>query len=369
MSKTTIKTQKASAITICTHKNITEALLQILRKMGLNKVLVENARCARLHIQKRFLKLTGYKTELYDSPSEIFRFVVKSEQADQVISFLCKKLNLNNPGRGSIYSQNIDVAGEVDLRDLSVEDTETTTLLHHLSLITAILSLSGSGSQLAAIALRFGAGVPTVSLGTGAGSRDKLGLLRITIPAEKEVLQLVVPAQDANIIQSLLIDEGYVDRPGGGFIYHSPIQTGVVDQLISIGRQEHAASIEQIIAAIDDLKKSTHWRKRVQHFDNKTVPGIKSGRNRELAITCPERHTNDVIQAAMSAGAGGATVSRIRCLKPDGKNGSDDTLIERCIICIPEAYEKSILDAVSQESDQWTFQAQDISTQFSHQPR
>lgn len=369
MNSTTVQTQQASRITICAHKNITGSLIQTLRKIGINKVFVENGRCARLHIQKRFWGLPGYKTVIYDSPSDIFRFIVKSELADQVVRFLCKELNLNNPGRGSIYSQNVDVAGKVNLTDLSVKDAGAAPLLHHLSLITAILSLSGSGSKLTAIALRLGAGVPTISRGIGAGSRDKLGLLRITIPAEKELLQLVVPAQDANIIQSLLIDEGHIDRPGGGFIYHSPVQAGIVDQLISIGRQEHAASIEQIIAAIDNLKKSTDWRKRVQHFDNIQSPGVKSGHTRELVITCPEGQANDFIQAAMTAGAEGATVSRTRCLRPDGQNGSDDTLMERCILCIPAVYEKGILSAISQVNDQWSYQAQDISTQFSHQPR
>ncbi len=55
--------------------------------------------------------------------------------------------------------------------------------------ITCIVQ-RGEGDRIAKISLNTGASVPITTHGTGSGVRDKLGLLRITIPPEKELINL-----------------------------------------------------------------------------------------------------------------------------------------------------------------------------------
>ena len=211
-----------------------------------------------------------------------------------------------------------------------------------------------------------------MGLGIGTGIRDRLGLLRITISPEKEMVYLMVPGHDANGLQRLLIEEGHVDRPGGGFLYQTPVQTGIVDPLLRIGRQEHAASIEQIIAAIDDLKKSTAWRKRFFGVEDISGNGTAASfSHREITFFCHEEMGDSLVEAAMQAGAAGATVSRVRTSYMQGSEAGRSVSCERGILCVPAAMEKPLLQALSETAaagpeKSWVLQSVPAASVFTH---
>jgi hypothetical protein len=111
------------------------------------------------------------------------------------------------------------------------------------------------------LVLVMGLPMPQVTTGQGTGLRDKLGLIRIALPARKDVVFVVVSDHEATDVLDSLADIGRLDRIGAGFIYESPVVGGVINNLVIRG-QRHSASIKQIIMAIDELKESTEWRKR-----------------------------------------------------------------------------------------------------------
>ncbi|HAE37207.1 MAG TPA: hypothetical protein DCG57_01050, partial [Candidatus Riflebacteria bacterium] len=241
-----------------------------------------------------------------------------------------------------------------------------------LALITGIQSKSGSGEHLFRVALKLGAGVPVVGIGLGTGIRDRLGLLRITISPEKELVYLMVPAHDADGLQRLLIEEGHIDRPGGGFLYQTPIRAGMVDSLLRIGHQEHAASIEQIIAAIDDLKKSTAWRKRFFGVDEDSGGKNASAfTHREVSFFCHDGLGDSFVHAAMQAGAEGATMSRVRTLFLQGEDAGRSIPCEHGILCVSAQIEDPVLKALgevaenSAEAD-WVLQSIPASSIFTY---
>jgi hypothetical protein len=313
--------------------------------------------------------------ELTDAPVEVFRCSVARSSASTVIRLLSEAVELATPGHGALFAQDVAEVSRVAPTDLGADVHKMSGLLKDLILITGIQSMSGSGQKLARIALELGAGVPVVSLGTGTGIRDRMGLIRITISPEKELLHLMVPSHDADGLQRLLIEEGHLDRPGGGFLYQTPIRLGIVDPLLRIGRQEHAASIEQIIAAVDDLKSGTTWRKRFAGVDSKAMAAAQSRvPHSEITFVCAEGRADALVQAAMRAGADGATLSRVRCLglaeDMRGRNAARD----RGIICVPSSLEGGVFAALQcaaevPEDPFWQVQILQAPVVFSYQRR
>ncbi len=337
--------KEVTRITCAVHPHLGPQVAECLITLGSHTVLVENARAVRQRIRPRAWGLPGQQVELENSAMELFRTTVPRESALQVIETLNQTLELQTPGRGSVYAQDITEYSQLNPPEIKETSFQNTTAFHGYTLINGILSKAGGGERLTESALRLGACVPIVTRGFGTGLRDQLGLLRITIPPEKELVQLMVPAHDAAGIQRLLIENARMDRSGGGFLYQTPISAGIVDPLLRIGQQEHAASMEQLIAAMDEMKHGTGWRKRFADLEDQKRDSrfITSRKYTEITLVCSEGKANDFVLAAMEAGAGGATTERVRCLSASDLEGGIGAR-ERGIICVP----KAICDSVVQ---------------------
>jgi len=186
------------------------------------------------------------------------------------------------------------------------------------------------------VGLETGGGVPAITLGIGTGLRDKIGLWRVAIPAEKEIVNLVTTSHHVEGVMEMMIDIGALDQPGKGFIYLYPIKMGLVDVKAYVGLSRQAASIEQIVTVIDDLKGDTRWRRR--EFSKYRSAGKKRKYLNDLVnftLICNEGRATDLIKAAMDAGAGGATISKLkyRCTeKSESKKISPAREISEMII-------------------------------------
>ncbi len=347
-----LELREAARITLMTHHDLSGKVIELFTSLGISTLLVENARCVRQNVNPGLFGFSGLRFDFSDAASEIYRLTVSRETAAPLLCRLIESLDLKTPGRGAIYAQDLLEVGCQTLPVISVEPARSECLLNELTLITGIQTKSGGGENLYKVALKLGAGVPVVGIGIGTGIRDRLGLLRITISPEKELVYLMVPGHDANGLQRLLIEEGHIDRPGGGFLYQTPISGGIVDPLLRIGRQEHAASIEQIIAAIDDLKKSTAWRKRFFGVDdNHGNGGPTTFTHREISFFCHEGQGDNFVQAAMRAGAAGATMSRVRTLYLQGEDAGRHVSCEHGILCVSEDMEMPVLQALGDITD------------------
>ncbi len=374
MSKDLTIPRPAARITCMVHRMLEQPLMERLRLLGITTALVENGRGVRERIRTYGWGIPWQSTEIDESPMEIFRITVPSEAAHRVSDELVNAGDLRAPGHGMLYVQEITEYSRAAPLELDAGPTGLPSgMLSDMALITVILSNSGSGNPFARIALSLGAGVPVISRGVGTGIRDRLGLLRIAIPPEKEIIRLMVPALDAESIRCLLIEEGRLNRPGGGFMYQTWIREGLVDSLLRIGRQKHAASIEQMIAALDDLKRGTAWRKRFVGIDERpeNVAGKSRAGYREIVFSCPEGQADKWVQAAMESGASGATTAQVRCIGFDTA-GSAGAARETGVLCVPGASSALVLDSLiamaGNDGDEGTFiQTLEATAVFSHQ--
>lgn len=348
MTEKVASARPAARLCIALHHHFLPELFAALSALGVESVLVESGRSVRERRTRRSFGLPGMLVRLDNNPLDLVWCTVAREDQERVLRLLAGKIRLDIPGRGSAVSQEVEDYSVRPLPALAFPAAAgEPRLFAELSMITIILSLPRSGKNISRIALELGAGVPMVSLGSGTGFRDRLGLLRITIPPEKELIRLVVPAADARGLVHQIIEEGKLDRPGRGFVYTTPVARGVLDTRLRIGPQQHPATMEQIISAIDQLTSGTGWRRR---FD---APGAgMAGRSfqqelREISFLCPEGTVDIFLDHAMEAGAGGATTSRVQRLSL-GSPEDGGTAWERCLITVPAGLTDAVIGALLQ---------------------
>ncbi|MDD3441534.1 MAG: hypothetical protein PHU50_08785, partial [Kiritimatiellae bacterium] len=183
----------------------------------------------------------------------------------------------------------------------------------------------GRGEELARTLLDMGLCVPIVSYGEGMGLRDRLGLLRITIPREKEMLWFLIPRADSAFVVDIAARKAGLREPGRGFLCHMPVRALAVNTRLVLSRRKHVASMEQVISTLDQLQGSTDWRRlsaaaRRVHAPARSTPGDFQ----RLTLVCEEGTADGPVRAAMDAGAGGATLSRLSLRIPETAPGGEE---------------------------------------------
>jgi len=97
------------------------------------------------------------------------------------------------------------------------------TILTEVSLITCMVP-RGQGNVVVEAARAAGAQGASIHYGRGAGVRERLGLLSITVAAEKEVVQIMVSKQQEEEIFTEMFLAGQLDTPGMGIIYVTSLE-------------------------------------------------------------------------------------------------------------------------------------------------
>lgn len=350
---------RVSRITCIVNAMMHQKVIEHIYKLGVSRIFVENGRNVREQVKKRPFGLPGKTVNLQDFPIEVLRFTVPRVNAEAVVRYLIDSLELFIPGRGTIFSQDLIEFCKIEppvinipVRAQNKTQVPEYNLLDKMAYVNCVLSVPGSGEHLAKVALELGICVPFVTNGHGTDFRDQLGLIRITISPEKEIVHLVMPEQDTDSIIHLLLEEGRLNRPGRGFIYRTPVSIGLLDTRMRIGRQEYAASIEQIIAAIDQLKMGTNWRKRFDAFDQSEIEQRSwlPSDNCEILVISEEDRIDAIIEAGINAGATGATTTHVKRLSSDTEKLSSAARV-LSTISLPASITNEVVDALLQVSN------------------
>lgn len=350
-------------VTCAVHQRVGPRVEESMHRFVAGNIFREGARSVRHLVKRMPFGLPGRITRPQDSPLDVYRCTVSPSAAPDLMHDLVAAGELNLPGHGTVFAQHVveylpDKSGETAASELEaipgrdgaerVRASVPEPLVADLSLVTAVLSVPGDEDRLAGTALELGTCVPIISNGAGTGIRDRLGLLRITIPPDKHVVHLLVPSRDAASIMHLLIEDVRMDRPGKGIIYSTPVHAALMDTRLRIGRQEHAATMEQIIAAIDQIRSSTTWRVRFGGYSGEAARGAlrPDGGFREIAFVGSEGHVRSLVEVAVNAGAGGATTTRVQKLDRDLAAGGDSAARERILISTPADRSERILTSL-----------------------
>jgi hypothetical protein len=294
--------------------NITELLDGIFTDLALPEVFVLRAKQMSL-VDKRGPFGLRPATKLEESRALFYRFYVPTKFEQGIMRRIAEAADLRMGGRGCIFA----MRGFIRRGSPPIFDEEKLGILcggddklprEDYALLCCTVS-RGLGESLSAAVLELGVCVPVVFFGEGVGLRDKLGLLRITIPVEKEIIWFLVPRSDAELVEKTLIPRARLDVPGHGFLYKVYVHAPVVNLRVRQGKRVHAATMEQVIAVLDEVQGSSDWRRLgtrngVSPEDKNKMEG-KNG----LFFIGEEEEADIFRKTAMKNGARGATLNHL----------------------------------------------------------
>lgn len=258
---------------------------------------------------------------------EYLQFLVPESEIEHFVHVIVSAGDLHLPGAGAVFAVPCDdlVCSEsFPLWSGTIAASPDTgagqNLRENLTAVFCVVQTDQT-EAISRAAMNAGAHGPVVFYCEGRGLRDRLGWLRITKKNDKEVIVIIVDNADAVAVTEAMIDAGDIDLPGRGFLYRMPVNTGLINIGSTFGRRRHAASIQQIISAIDEIKGTTDWRDQgvSQLVGTGKSAGIGIfGKVKErtyltnqciVTVIVSRRHVDCVIDAALAAGAPGANIS------------------------------------------------------------
>jgi hypothetical protein len=341
-AETRLHRVSAVQITCIVPRLYSGALTPALDSLGITDSFHHSARRTMLRERTAIRGSTPISQELVD----IVRFTVPAASANTTVAALTELLRFGEPGRGSIVQRHVTLEG-LSVATPSIRNLRAAGAARRLTGLAGLCCIvpRGDGTEIARVLLETGLGAPVVAYGRGVGSREKLGLIRVTIPAEKELVTLMLNRHDVEEAFGLVTDVMKLGRrPGAGFCYWYPLGSGILDTKIWIGRQPHVASMEQVISAIDVLTGDTTWRRK---FGDLTASEGKPMKLAICSIHGPERETEPTVRAALAAGAGGATRSLARRERTDGTARTASAHEVTDIIMVKSALPK-VLQAIAE---------------------
>lgn len=344
------RNRTVSRVTAYLHRNITKDVLEALKEVGIQDCHVYSARSLVIEEKKGILSLLPGR-DLVEYPLDTLFFLVNPELEEMILSLIIEMGELYFPGRGTVTAEEVTLLECHDLcrmKELSPFEFKPPSATLHPYVGICCIMKRGEGDKVARIPLDMGMCVPAIHFGTGTGVRDKMGLLRITIPAEKEIVQVFSTPYEANHIMEIMIEAGQLAQPGSGFIYGFPIKKGLVNIRVKRGEQRHAANIEQIITVLDNIQGNTDWRDRKSFFEKKTRKKKVYIRNLvDLTLLCDAGTGMKLVEASIAAGAGGGTIYKVKNVR-----SADPTLAEvplardACSMVIQESALNAVVDAL-----------------------
>lgn len=349
MTQTGMVGESMSKISCVADAQVSPLVVEALEDLALPELFIQRCKQVTLENRPRFLGF-GSRTDMAQDRAELFRFYVPKRHEAGVLRRVSEAADLYLPGRGSIFAEDAsvyrgDAAGFDEARLQALAPGEPGPAEQHAVLCCIVQR--GMADTLASTILEMGLCVPIISFGEGMGLRNRLGLLRITIPVDKEVIYFIVPERDADLLEGIAVHKARLDRPGQGFIYRYRVRARAVNLRVLRGKRSQVASMEQVIAVIDDLRGSSEWRRFSPAGRKKDRAGAAAGSLVCVSLITEEGQVGSFVSAAMEAGAGGATLVALEHRSYTGRNpGLASHARETCDLIIPAGILDAVLAAV-----------------------
>ncbi|MDJ0652674.1 MAG: P-II family nitrogen regulator [Xanthomonadales bacterium] len=269
---------------------------------------------------------------LVSPEKSILQFYVPDWEVDHIMEEVVDSGRLHMAGAGAVFSvpcEEFFHSSDLQLWSGGREQTDrrdaSHTLKENLTAIFCIVQPEQS-DVVARAAMQAGGHGPIVHYCEGRGLRDRLGWLRITKKRTKEELLLIVDNADADAVVEAMVSAGRIDTPGRGFLFRMPVEKGLISIASTYGSVRQQASMQQIVAAIDQLQGGTNWRDRsvIEGVAAKSA-GLKLfGKIRQrtaledqviLSCVAARKVTPDIMRTVTRAGAPGANVAQAKFIE------------------------------------------------------
>ncbi|MDH5719046.1 MAG: hypothetical protein OEZ13_00345 [Spirochaetia bacterium] len=302
------KHQKLALISIIVRKGFAEKVISQVQAAGGLFGIIVKARGSMRQGKKGWFKPLSISPEM-----ESMLILTTKETAENVLQKSILVTEINKRAIGAVKSIPLSKAWTTEYLSTNhkefevVEKSAQVKPQVNLSLITCVCQ-RGKADEIAAAAVREGAAAPIIHFGEGKGVRDRMGLLKIAVNPEKEIIDVVVDEMECDRIFNVMVEAGRLFAPGMGFIYTTKVPTGFINLHTTVSSSHTEATTEQIVKAIDELKESKSWRMAdiglasVRQFKRKQKSDLIN-----LKLITRRGLGDEFINTAMHTGAHGAT--------------------------------------------------------------
>ena len=269
----------------------------------------------------------GFLQRMFPPPApeqHLIQTLVPNDKVDAVTEAAVSSGNLNRVGAGAVFVIDCNDARHTEKFPAATASGESngssSDYSADLEAICCICEI-GIADDIAKAALESGAPGPTVTFGEGGGVRDKIPLLRITKGPEKEFVWCVVEKNEADEVFGNMARAGKITEPGRGFMYSIPVSSGIVNVSSTVSSSSHGANMEQVIAAIDEIKGGKDWRSGTDAGKGKALKTTFLENLVGLYCIVPRDNYSDVYDALLEAGAPGVSTNFGVMLDADSGDG------------------------------------------------
>jgi len=254
----------------------------------------------------------GLLAKMFPPPAPeqcLVQVLVPESEKKRISELAISTANLDRVGSGAIFSISCKSAIFTERFPITAgDDAFNESDIHDSMEAICCICEKGIAEDIAQAALSAGAPGPTVTFGEGGGIRDKIPLLRMTKGPEKEFVWCVVDRSESNDVFTNMARAGRITEPGRGFMYSIPVSEGLINVSSTVSKSSHGASMEQIIAAVDEIKGSKDWRTA---NDSKSTSLNTTFLKDLIGLYCvvPRDHYSEVYDAILEAGAPGVSTN------------------------------------------------------------
>ena len=301
----------------------------------------------------------GFLQRMFPPPApeqHLIQTLVPNDKVDAVTEAAVSSGNLNRVGAGAVFVIDCTDARHTEKFPAAAANGESNGSSSDYSAdLEAICCICefGIADDIAKAALESGAPGPTVTFGEGGGVRDKIPLLRITKGPEKEFVWCVVDKNDADEVFGNMARAGKITEPGRGFMYSIPVSSGIVNVSSTVSSSSHGANMEQVIAAIDEIKGGKGRRSGTDAGKGKALKTTFLENLVGLYCIVPRDNYSDVYDALLEAGAPGVSTNFGVMLDADSGEGDQAQNEEWAVVytSLGPANVDKVRDAVAKKID------------------
>ncbi|MFP6901654.1 MAG: hypothetical protein VCA36_11975 [Opitutales bacterium] len=261
----------------------------------------------------------GFLQRMFPPPSpeqHLLQTLVPNEKVDAVTEAAVDAGYLHQGGSGAVFVINCGEHSESDgfpgAERTSDSYGQGTSGAYSADLVAiCCICEIGGADVIAKAALQAGGPGPTITFGEGGGLRDKIPVLRMTKGPEKEFVWCVVEKAEADSVFAEMARAGRITEPGRGFMYTIPVAAGIVHVSSVVATASHLASMEQVIAAVDEIKGGKEWRTSTDADSSKSKVLKTTFLENLVGLYCivPRDNYSDVYDTILESGAPGVSTN------------------------------------------------------------
>lgn len=169
-------------------------------------------------VKSATLNLLGIKSQ----KKHIVTFLLEKENANEILDYFTRELQLYEPGHGIAFTTPVIIAGQIINKQGTWDTVQVMEGFSMYKKLTVIVN-RGIAEDVMDIARKSGVKGGTIMHGRGTGSEYTAKLFGMEIEPERELVMILLPNDIVDKVVNDLYNELQLDDPGNGILFVEPV--------------------------------------------------------------------------------------------------------------------------------------------------